>query len=113
MKILSYNTKVIEAMTKGVGMKKSNLIRRRRNVYSQGSKLENKFEKLKLNKGNLEQEYRILLNGEGQSGSLSGKDVNPLWEKYGALFSEGERESSICSIFTTESKGVSQYGQLF
>jgi hypothetical protein len=42
---------------------------------------------------------------------LNERDVNLLGESYGALFSQGERDGSIYSIHTTESKRVSQYGQ--
>jgi hypothetical protein len=70
-----------------------------------------KFGKFNLGKKIVEHEYRTLLMKNGQHSSLGEFVIIVLGKNSGVMISEGERENSKCSVYTTESEGVSQRGQ--
>jgi hypothetical protein len=83
----------------------------RPNFNRNKSEGEDMFGMINLNKGIVEREHLTLLTRNDRNLSLNEREVNTLGKYPGAMFSKGKREGSKCSIYTTESEGVSQHWQ--
>jgi hypothetical protein len=120
------SVKLVKISISSLNVKEFNKKRNENNLWKRNLKKEkmssklNRYsmevENMKLGKFNLrkeivEHEYRTFLMKNGQQLSLNELEIGVLGKGFGARFSEGEREDSKCSVFTTESEGVSQHGQ--
>jgi hypothetical protein len=81
------------------------------NFNSNSLESNNLFVKFDLGKRIVEHEYRTLLMKNDQHSSLEEFVISVLEKDSGVMISEGEREDSKYSVYSTEREGISHHGQ--